>query len=90
MLDLGDSRTDVRAIDLESLEERVLVKSGSLASSRCRGGVKGDAMLKSSPRVPEFLARGEGDNGNRPPAVFVENMLWWLLIGVHTEDVAIM
>lgn len=90
MFDFGESRTLVRATERESLEVKLPVKRGSPESSRCRGGVKGEAMLKSSALAPEFLARGDGDNGNRPPATFVEKMLGWLLRGVHTEDVAIL
>ena len=90
MFDFGESRTLVRAIERDSLDVKLPVKRGSPESSRCRVGVKGEATLKSSVRAPEFLARGEGESGNRPPATFVEKILGWLLRGVHTEVVAIL
>jgi len=53
-----------------------------------RGGVYGDVdeILVATLVV---LARGEGVNGIRPPAVFVLKMPWWLLRGVDTDAVAI-
>ncbi len=51
----------------------------------CLSGVKGEELLTA---ILIVRSRGEGVRGILPPAVLVENMPAWDLMGVHT-DVAI-
>jgi hypothetical protein len=61
-------------VDLE--DARVISVSDAFLS-----GVKGEELFRGSVVV---CARGDGVNGIRPPAVRVENMPVWDLIGVDT------
>ena len=84
MSDFGDSRLAFLEIDCASLEVR-LRKRGSESAVALHGD--GISLFKR-----RFAARlcGEGVRGNLPPAVLVENIPWWLLIGVATTEVAIL
>ena len=52
------------------------------------GGVNGEDWFEVLAKLVARI-RGEGVSANRPPAVRVENMPWWLLRGVDIEAVAI-
>ncbi len=92
MFDFGESRIDVLEIDLEKRLVRLVLNNDSCSLFRpslsCLGGVNGEIGLTSRLTLP-VLVLGDGVRGIRPPAVRVENMLWWLFRGVDTAAVAI-
>ena len=53
------------------------------------GDVNGEECVVTFVARLAVLARGEGVNGIRPPAVFVEKRPWWLFSGVAIEGAAI-
>jgi len=77
MFDLGESRTEVLEMALEKRGVYALVNKDSGFSAGATGEKLGWTMLL-------VLLLGEGVRGIRPPAMRVEKMLWWLLIGVDT------
>lgn len=85
MFDFGESRCV--ALDLEKCDERfppyVDFEDTFMlsASDTFLSGVNGEDLFRGSVVV---CARGDGVNGIRPPAVRVENMPVWDLIGVDT------
>lgn len=85
MLDFGESRCDVLEADFAKCDDRFppYVDLDALFSfSDFLSGVKGDEWLLIAIFV--VRVRGEGVNGIRPPAVRVENMPVWDLMGVDT------
>jgi len=83
MFDLGESRTEVLAMERENLDVKLLMNNGSVSFDSLVG-VKGDSTWYAM-----FLEAGEGVNGKRPPAVREEKRVEWLFSGVETETVAI-
>jgi len=77
MFDFGESRTEVLEMALEKRGVYVFVNKDSGFSAGAMGEKLGWTMLL-------VLLLGEGVRGIRPPAMRVEKMLWWLLIGVDT------
>jgi len=89
MLDLGDWAYANFDTDLEIDLGKAVELSRLCRDRSARGGVYGD-VDETWVATLAVLARGEGVNGMRPPAVFVLKMPWWLLRGVDTDTEAIL
>ena len=87
MLDFGESRCEVLEDDFEKCDDRfppyVDFEDAFMlsASDTFLSGVNGEELLSGRVVV---CARGDGVNGIRPPAVRLENMPIWDLMGVDT------
>lgn len=89
MFDFGDCAYANFDTDLE-IDLEIVVEVSRLCNDRsARGGVYGEYVDEALVTTLVVLARGEGVNGMRPPAVFVLKMPRWLLRGVDTVAVAI-
>ena len=92
MLDLGEFRCAGRRADMDQTEDTLVLYEDcdvALALADGLGGVKGDEGREMFDARLVVLVRGDGVRGMRPPAIRVEKMPRWLLIGVDTVAVAI-
>ena len=83
MFDFGESRCCILEADFVNFDDKFppYVDLMLSFSNVFLSGVKGEELLCAMAVV---RARGDGVKGNRPPAVRVENMPVWDLIGVDT------